>query len=305
MSPMPEVMLRTVTGPVRAASIDGAVLPHEHLRTDMRWAVGIDSDPHRWLDEEHTVTAELHEARQSDGLNLVVDLTSIGMGRDAAMLARVAAASRVPVIAGTGLFAGPFTQIRDADVDTLTGTLMREISDGLDGTGVFPGVIGEVGCWGDTPTPAEERALVAAARASVLTRLPVATYGRDGLGILELLLGNGVPGSRVSVGYAGADVPTARKIAEAGAYVSVTALGAGLEQAVRIALDLVEEGHAERLLLSTGLSRIAQVTKYGGPGYGLLFRELLPRLREAGTGEDVIRLITHDNPLRWLTSGYA
>ncbi len=302
---MPEVMLRTVTGPVRAASIDGAVLPHEHLRTDMRWAVGIDSDPHRWLDEEHTVTAELHEVRQSDRLNLVVDLTSVGMGRDAATLARVAAASRVPVIAGTGLFAEPFTEIRDADVDALTGTLMREITDGLDGTGVFPGVIGEVGCWGAVPTPAEERALVAAARASVATRLPVATYGRDGLGMLELLLGSGVPGARVSVGYAGSDVPTARKIAEAGAYVSVTALGAGVERAARIALDLVEEGHAERLLLSTGLSRIAQTAKYGGPGYGLLFRELLPRLREAGAGEDVVRLITHDNPLRWLTSGYA
>jgi phosphotriesterase-related protein len=302
---MPEVMLRTVTGPVRAASIDGAVLPHEHLRTDMRWAVGIESDPYRWLDEEHTVFSELYELRQSDQLNLVVDLTCLGMGRDAATLARVAAAGRVPVIAGTGLFTEPFTNERDTDVDTLTRMLMREISDGLDGTGVFPGVIGEVGCWGTTPTPAEERALVAAARASVLTRLPVATYGRDCLGMLEILLGSGVPASRVSVGYAGADAPIARKIAEAGAYVSLTALGAGVEQAARIALGLIEEGHAERLLLSTGLSRIEQVTKYGGPGYGLLFQALLPRLREAGVSEDTIRLITHDNPLRWLTDGVA
>ncbi|MEV4087747.1 aryldialkylphosphatase, partial [Nonomuraea fuscirosea] len=155
---MPDVLLRTVTGPVRAAAIEGAVLPHEHLRTDMRWAVGIDSDPHRWLDEESTVTAELRELRQSDHeLGLVVELTCLGMGRDAAALARIAAGSRVPVIASTGLFAEPFTNVGEQDVDTLTGLLMEEIVSGVDGTGVFPGVIGEVGSWGAEPTPREER----------------------------------------------------------------------------------------------------------------------------------------------------
>ncbi|GAA2278532.1 phosphotriesterase [Nonomuraea roseoviolacea subsp. roseoviolacea] len=302
---MPEVMLRTVTGPIRAASVEGAVLPHEHLRTDMRWAVGIDSDPHRWLDEEHTVTDELLDLRRSEGLNLVVDLTCLGMGRDAAGLARLAAAARVPVIASTGVFSEPFSPARDADVPTLTRLLMDEISNGLDGTGVFPGVIGEVGCWGAEPTPAEERALIAAAHASIATRLPVATHGRDALGVLEILLAQGLPASRVAAGYAGSDLPEARKIAEMGAYVSVTALGNGVDAAVRVALGLIEEGHGERLLLSTGTSRVSQLAKYAGPGYANLFHAVLPRLREAGVDEDMIRLVTHGNPLRWLTSGAA
>lgn len=302
---MPEVLLRTVTGPVRAAAVTGPVLPHEHLRTDMRWAVGIDSDPYRWLDEEPAVTAELRELRQSDDLGLVVDLTCMGMGRDAAALARVAAGGRVPVIASTGLFAEPFTDARDADVDTLTQRLMNDISSGVDGTGVFPGVIGEVGCWGPEPTPVEERCLVAAARAALQSRLPVATHGRNTLALLEILLGQNLPGSRVAVGYAGTDAGAARKIAEAGAYVSLGVLGLGADQAARIALGLIEDGHAERLLISTGLSRVGQLRRYGGPGYAHLFHALLPRLREAGTGEDTIRLITRDNPLRWLTSGSA
>jgi phosphotriesterase-related protein len=320
---MPEAILRTVTGPVPATAIEGAVLPHEHLRTDMRWAVGIESDPYRWLDEDQTVTAELRELRQYDQLGLVVDLTCLGMGRDTGALARIAAGSRVPVIASTGLFTEPFfgafsapsagpaaerpfaasdrwaswasVDYRNTDVETLTKRLMSEITDGLDDSGVFPGVIGEVGCWGPEPTPAEERALVAAARASRATHLPVATYGRDGLILLEILLGQGLPGSRVSVGYAGADAGMARKIAEAGAYVSLGSLNLGPEQAARIALDLIEDGHADRLLLSTGVNRIAQVSRYGGPGYGHLFRTLLPRLPQ-----DVRRLLTHDNPLRWL-----
>ncbi|MEV4090291.1 aryldialkylphosphatase, partial [Nonomuraea fuscirosea] len=106
-------------------------------------------------------------------------------------------------------------------------------------------------------------------------------------------------------GYAGGDLGAARKIAEAGAYVSLGSLGLGHEQVARIALGLIEDGHAERLLISTGVNRVAQVGKYGGPGYAHLFDALLPRLREAGTGEDVLRLITHTNPLRWLTEGLA
>ncbi|NUR93240.1 MAG: aryldialkylphosphatase [Nonomuraea sp.] len=297
---MPEVMLRTVTGPIRAAAITGAVLPHEHLRTDMRWAVGIDSDPHRWLDEEHTVTAELRELRQSDQLGLVVDLTCLGMGRDAAALARIAAGSRVPVVAATGLFTEPFAGLGEDDVDSLTRRLMSEITSGLDGTGVFPGVIGEVGCWGPEPTPAEERALKAAARASLSSRLPVATYGQDSLGLLEILLGQGLQGSAVSIGYTGTDVAAARKIAEAGAYVNLSALS--LDGATRLTLALIEDGLTDRLLLGTGVSRVAQLQRYGGPGYAQLFHLLLPRLREQGVDEDTIRTITHANPLRWLTS---
>jgi phosphotriesterase-related protein len=302
---MPEVLLRTVTGPVRAAAVNGAVLPHEHLRTDMRWAAGIDSDPYRWLDEESTVTAELRELRQSDELGLVVDLTCLGMGRDAAALARIAAGSRVPVIASTGLFAEPFTNAGDEDVDTLTARLLEEILSGVDGTGVFPGVIGEVGSWGAEPTRLEERCLAAAARAGLQSRLPVATHGKNALALLEILLGENLPGARVAVGYAGTDLGAARKIAEAGAYVSLGVLGLGPDQTARIALGLIEDGHAERLLISTGLSRVAQVQRYGGPGYAHLFHALLPRLREAGAGEDVIRLLTHDNPLRWLTAGMS
>jgi hypothetical protein len=78
-----------------------------------------------------------------------------------------------------------------------------------------------------------------------------------------------------------------------------------VDQAARIALGLIEDGHAERLLISTGLSRVAQTRKYGGYEYAYLFHALLPRLREPGVDEDAIRLLTHDKPLRWLPAGPA
>ncbi|MFG1751363.1 phosphotriesterase family protein [Streptosporangium sandarakinum] len=292
-------LVMTVNGPCPPPAIEGAVLPREHLRSDLRCAAGTASDPNRWLDEEDAVAEELCGLRRYDALGLVVELSCIGAGRDAAALAKVAARSRVGVVAGTGFFAGPFTPAwaLDADVDTLTAHLLAEIRDGLDGTGVRPGVIGEIGAWDGEPSPAEERCAVAAARASLASGLPVAVHHRGAVALLEILLGEGLPACRVSVADAGTDHAVLRKVAEAGGYVCLSSLG---PDRLRHALALVEEGHAHRLLLSSGLSMVSEIERYGGAGYGHLFRTFLPRMREAGITEDTIRLITRDNPLRWL-----
>ncbi|MEU9830195.1 aryldialkylphosphatase [Streptosporangium sp. NPDC048047] len=296
-------LVMTVNGPCLPPDIEGAVLPREHLRSDLRCAAGAASDPNRWLDEEGAVVEELRDLRRYDALGLVVELSCIGAGRDAATLAKVAACSRVGVVAGTGFFAGPFTPAwaLDADVDTLTAHLLAEIRDGLDGTGVRPGVIGEIGAWDGDPSPAEERCAAAAARASLASGLPVAVHHRGALPLLEILLGEGLPAGRVSVADTGTDRALPRKVAEAGGYVCLSSLGSSPgSDRLRHALALVEEGHAHRLLLSSGLSRVSEIERYGGAGYGHLFRTFLPRMREAGITEDTIRLITRDNPLRWL-----
>ncbi|GHH63278.1 aryldialkylphosphatase [Streptosporangium violaceochromogenes] len=290
----------TVNGSCTASSIHGAVLPREHLHSDLRWAAGIPSDPNRWLDEEQAVSRELRDLRRSDELNLVVELSCIGTGRDASALSRVSACSRVAVVASTGFFAGPFTPAwaLEADVETLTRYLLTEINDGLDGTGARPGVIGEIGAWDEEPTAAEERCARAAARAALSSGLPVAVHHRGGLPLLEILLDEGLPAHRVSVADTGADPLLARKVVESGGHVCLTSLGA---DRLRDALGLIEAGHAHRLLLSSGLSRVSEIERYGGAGYGHLFRTFLPRLREAGVGEGTIRAIVHDNALGWLT----
>ncbi|MEV0969566.1 aryldialkylphosphatase [Microtetraspora glauca] len=281
--------VQTVTGALPVSLIEGPVLPGEHLRTDTRWGTGGESDPYRWLDEEAHVTSELTDLGREQALALVVEHTCLGMGRDVTALARVATAARVAVVAATGFAAEPFSGelIRRYGVDDLTADLLREIGTGLDGTAARPGII-VAAAWGETPTPAEARAITAAARASTRTELPVAAEGLD---ILERLLAEGVPPGRLSA--RAADPLVQRKIAESGAYVAVTD--------AEHALALVEAGHAARILLSSGVSRQGDVRAYGGHGYGRLFEELLPALRAAGTGEDTLALITHRNPLRWLT----
>ncbi|GAA2141107.1 phosphotriesterase family protein [Actinomadura napierensis] len=331
--------LRTVTGTIATSDITGPVLSHEHLQMDLRWPARpqqVDSDPARWLDEEKGVQRELNALRKEHGLGLVVDLTCSGMGRNAAALTRISAGSRVAVVAGTGVFTEPFHPafVREAlaagagqvnpggttprqelegqsGVDRLAERLLAEIGFGLDGTNALPGVIGEIGTWGEAPTEAEELCLRAAARAARYSGLSVATYGRAGVAQLEILTAAGLAPDRVAVGQQDRvdDPGQHRKIAETGAYVSFGTLGlAGEDHAaigarVRAVMDLLEAGHAERVLLSTGVSRMEQVVRYGGAGYGYLFGTFLPALRAAGADEETLDMVLRANPLRWLTAG--
>ncbi|MFC5185644.1 phosphotriesterase family protein [Actinomadura harenae] len=310
--------LRTVTGPIDVSSVTGPVLAHEHLQLDLRWPTRpaqLDSDPRRWLDEEKTVTAELAGMRADHGVGLVVDLTCSGIGRNAAALSRIAAGSRVAVIAATGVFAGPFhpSFVDECDEGRLAERLLAEIGFGLDGTSALPGVIGEVGTWGEVATETEERCLRAAARAAEYSGLSVAAHGRPGLALLEVLTSAGLAPSRVAVTRQdlGDDPAAHRKIAESGAYVSFSLLpadpdapAASLETRIRPVLDLLDAGHADRVMLGSGVVRMTQVTRYDGPGYGHLFSEVVPALRAAGADDATLDLILHANPLAWLTASH-
>jgi len=317
--------LRTVTGTIATSDITGPVLSHEHLQMDLRWPARpqlVESDPGRWLDEEKSVQRELSALRKEHGLGLVVDLTSAGMGRNAAALARISAGSRVAVVAGTGVFTEPFHPafVREtlaaqsgpagpSGVERLTERLLAEVGFGMDGTNSLPGVIGEIGTWGESPTETEELCLRAAAQAARYSGLSVATYGRAGLAQLEILASAGLSPDRVAVGQQDRvdDPGQHRKIAESGGYVSFGTLGlAGEDRAavgarVRCVMDLLEAGHADRVLLSTGVSRMAQITRYGGAGFGYLFETFLPALRAAGADDATLGAVLRDNPLRWLT----
>ncbi|WP_242906731.1 phosphotriesterase family protein [Actinomadura terrae] len=317
--------LRTVTGTIAASDVTGPVLSHEHLRMDLRWPARprlAEADPYRWLDEEKAVTRELSDLRAGAGLGLVVDLSCSGMGRDAAALARISAGARVAVVAGTGVFTEPFhpDYVRTAldagealGVERIAERLLAEIGFGLDGTNSLPGVIGEIGTWGEAPSEAEEACLRAAAQAARYSGLSVATYGRAGVAQLEILTAAGLAPDRVAVGQQDRvdDPGQHRKIAETGAYVSFGTLGlAGEDHAaigarVRGVMDLLEAGHADRVLLSTGVARMDQVARNGGVGYGYLFEVFLPALRAAGADDATLDAVLRDNPLRWLTAGSA
>ncbi|MFD7922162.1 phosphotriesterase [Streptomyces sp. NPDC059740] len=304
--------LRTVTGPLAAEAVTGPALAHEHLALDLTR----DTDPAAALTTRHTtaVVDELRALRAEFGLGLVIELTCRGMGRDAAALARISRHAGVAVVAATGWYYERFhpAEVAGHDVGALTALLTEEVTSGIGATGVRPGVIGEVGSHGDRPSAAETRTLTAAGRAAVATGLSVATHaqlGRGGLAQLDLLTAAGLSPERISIGHQDLlDDPAGhRRLAAEGAYVAFDTVGKEGYQSdttrLRLLLELLDAGHADRALLSCDISRHGYLAGEGGQGYGHLFRSFLPRLRAAGVDEDTVDLLTRRNPVRFLTAG--
>jgi phosphotriesterase-related protein len=308
--------VQTVLGPVPAADL-GFVLPHEHTGIHL-WQI-----PNRWdywelSADDALVLPELAAYRQAGGGTLV-DLTLPGVGRDPVRLRRYAEASGLHIVMGTGWYRTAYypaeARIDRRTVDDLADELVAGIEGGVDGTDVKPGIIGEIGTDKPWLTALEERVHRAAGRAARRTGLALTTHSvmsPVGLAQLRVFEDEGVDPARVVIGHADS-YPVLEhylEIIRRGANLEFDFLGmsftpmerAGEPRIVDLARELIERGHADRLLLSQDVCHNSQLKAYGGNGYVYLFETFLPRLRAAGVPEAAIHQMTVLNPARILAT---
>jgi predicted metal-dependent phosphotriesterase family hydrolase len=302
--------VQTVLGPVEPESL-GFTLTHEHVFLSM-WA----DDGHTFMaqvDDEDLLAAELTAFRDAGG-GCLVDQTPGGSGRKPAGLQRLSERTGLAIVTGCGWYVEPFYPDREAlarrTVGDIAEQLVDEIRSGLDGTGVKPGIIGEIGAGLGWVSPLEERVHRAAARAQVETGLPLATHtlhhgaGRHQMSIFD---DEGVDPSRVCIGHCDTfpSLSYCTAVARWGGYVSLDNIGLQLgdhEAAVlRLVLDLIEAGFTAQILLSQDVGQMAELGSRGGRGYAYLATRFLPALREAGVDEATVETLTVENPRRWLT----
>lgn len=308
----PRVM--TVSGPIPPDRI-GFTLPHEHTGIHL-WHV-----PERWdtwelTPDEIGIADELRDFRRRGGSTLV-DLTLPGVGRDPERLRRLASRSGVQLVMGCGWYRESYypaeALIARRSVDDLARELVAEFTDGVAGTGVRPGIIGEIGTDKPWVSPAEERVHRAAARAARDTGMAISTHAIQspvGVDQLRIFEEEGVDASRVVIGHADSYpfLDHYLAILERGANLGFDMLGHrfGTEEAaeprlVELIVELLERGYGEQLLLSQDVMHNSQLKANGGFGYAYLQQHFLPTLRTAAVGEGEIRQMTVDNPRRILT----
>jgi predicted metal-dependent phosphotriesterase family hydrolase len=309
--------VQTVTGELDPSTL-GFTLPHEHT------ACALWHTPGRWdyweLTAEEDVLASEVAAFQATGGTCLVDVTPVGIGRDPGWLVRLSRRTELPIVMGAGWYRGayypPEARIDRRSVDDLADELVREVEEGVDGTGVRPGILGEIGTDKPWVSALEERVFRAVGRAAVRTGLAVTTHAvmsDVGLAQLRILEDEGVDPSRVVIGHADSYPSLAYHLAviERGANVEFDFIGMsftpmerkGEPRILDLVGELVAHGHADRLLLSQDVCHNQQLRHYEGHGYAYLAETFLPRLREAGVGDDTIRQITIENPRRILTIG--
>jgi len=306
--------VQTVRGRVAAAEI-GFTLPHEHTRCVL-WQV-----PNRWdywqlTGEEDLIAEELGLFRDAGG-SCVVDVTLQSIGRDAARLRRLSEATGLHLVMGCGWYRQAYypaeARIGRRTVDDLAAELVREFHEGADGTAVRPGIIGEIGTDKPWLTGEEERVHRAAARAARATGMAVTTHAvmsEVGLAQLRVYDEEGLDPGRVVIGHADSSplLDYYVGIIERGANLEFDFLGMsftpverhGEPRLIRLLLELIGRGHAERILLSQDVCHDSQLKAYQGNGYVYLSETFLPRLRASGVDEATIRTMTVENPRRIL-----
>lgn len=296
----------TVLGPIDPSDL-GSTLPHEHVLVDF---VGADRiEPGRYDPDAVFEVARPHLERiRRLGCRTLVDCTPAYLGRDPALLARLARATGLHILTCTGYYAaggGRYLPAfaRTESVDALAGRWAWEWTDGIDGTGIRPGLI-KIGVdAGPLPEPA--RNLVrAAARAHLRTGLTIAAHTGDGVAAnqqLEILRDEGVdPSAWIWVhAQSEGDPSIAAEVADRGAWVEFDGIGPKtIERHVDLVRALERRGRLDRVLISQD----AGWYHVGEPGGGAfrpfdtLFTEFLPALERAGLDASARRRLTVDNP---------
>lgn len=296
----------TVRGPVPAESL-GLTLPHEHVFIDLMREYRGDG----LLNDEGLATAEVGAFREAGG-GTIVDVTSIGLGREPKALRRISESTGVNIVMGTGYYREPYLDRASVDrmsVDEIADGIVRDLEVGVDGTDIRAGIIGELACdrW---LTSAEERCFRAAARAHRRTGVTLSTHAARwpvGLPQLDLLGEEGVDPGRVIVGHADM-VPDAGyhlALARRGAWVQFDAVQGVHEyetdQRVQWIRGLLDAGFSDRILLSHDVCLRSDLAAYGGPGYTYVPTRFRDRLLQAGIPAEVITGFLIDNPRRALS----
>ena len=339
-------LVQTVLGPVPPSEL-GATTTHEHLYIDFSFMYrpAQDSPSEKladapitlenlgWIRRNYysnrsnlqlmdldTATREVRKYSEVGG-GAIVDATTTGIGRKPDALAQISRQSGVHIIMGAGFYVEAVhpEDMDERSVEDLAREIIGDIVDGVEGSGVRAGIIGEIGCtWPLAPN--ECKSLSAAAIAQRETGASMLVHpGRHPeapLEILELLASGGADISRVIMGHLD------RTVFEFDALLSIATSGCYLEwdlfgnegsyyplaeidmpsDAQR--LDFIERvadaGYSDRVVIGQDIATKHRLVSYGGHGYGHILENIVPKMRRKGFSEDAIRAITVGNPARIL-----
>jgi len=312
--------VNTARGAIDAADL-GVTLMHEHvfiMSTEI-----MENYPEGWGDgarREADAIARLDELK-SRGVDTIVDLTVVGLGRYIPRIARIAAATELNIVVATGLYTfndlpmsfhylGPGAPLGGPEI--MIEMFVRDIESGIADTGIKAAILK---CATDEPgvTPGVERVLRAVAGAHRQTGVPISTHThagtKRGLEQQRIFAEEGVDLSRVVIGHSGdtTDIAYLEELIAGGSYIGMDRFGVDVylpfEDRVDTVATMCERGHADRMVLSHDAScyfdALPEATlPVALPNWHYLHihNDVIPALKERGVTDEQLTTMLVDNP---------
>ena len=285
----------TVLGPVPTSEL-GVTDAHDHLFLRSPALPGQDFDDVDKAVEEVT----------GAGLGAIVEVTPIGLGRNAAGMRAVSERTGVHIVAATGYHRDAHYPdghwVLSATLEHLAERILADLRQGMDSDSARAGVI-KAGASYQRISAAEERRLMAAAvgcratGAAILVHTEVGTCGHE---IVDLLLREGVRADRIILAHLdrNPDPELHREISDRGVWLEYDTPGRIKYRPDSQLIDLIVGGDQSRIMLGLDLGQRDYYRAYGGgPGMTYLMNRFVPRLRKR-IGDEGVRQILVDNPAR-------
>ena len=343
--------IETVLGPIAPEEL-GITMMHEHLvwKQDI-YQKPVDPDtPEGELVYSKIVPENMYKIRQynlhshrqcarqtdrqeaaeevmhlcSAGGNALVDCSCLGVDRDPYVEKYVSEKTGIHIIMSTGVYSkGSCPEVETLSCDEKADLFIKELTEGVDGTGIKAGVIGEIGvsCFDEY----EQQSLMAAARAQAVTGAAIQIHQpglwKVGHEILDILEENGGSSDKIVLCHCDPvcdDVHYLESLLQRGANLSFDQFGleAWLRfngpadrgmwlprdiDRVRTIGRLCELGYSRQMVLSQDLCFQICYKKYGGGGYAHVLEDIVPIMRAEGITERSIHHMLVENPARILT----
>lgn len=307
-APAPLVM--TVRGSVNAGRL-GTTLMHEHIMVDFIGAARVSRD--RYVASEVIAAAQPHlqRARQL-GCRTFVDCTPAWLGRDVSILKTLSEKTGLNILTNTGYYGARKHMFVPAHAETetaeqLAARWIREFEQGIDGTGIRPGII-KIGVDGGPLSEINQKLVTAAALTHLRTGLTIGGHTGDGVAAmqqLDILERNGVhPAAFIWIhAQSEKDPEIHRQAARRGCWVEFDGIGpSSIDRHLELVGQMEKAGYLSRVLLSmdAGWYHIGEPGGGNYRGYESIFTEFLPRLRRQLSNRQVDRLLIA-NPAAALT----
>jgi phosphotriesterase-related protein len=334
-------VVRTVLGDVPAAEI-GRTLIHEHLVCNLTkyWVpefapdlstrrVGLDTlhdvRAHAFSVRDNLVLDDLENAiREMGGLkaaggSTLVEVTSHGIDRDVRALAAISRRSGINVVAGCGYYIGLTHPVGLADrtEGSLADEMRAELLDGIAGTGIRSGVLGELGVGTYPMVAGERKVLRAASRVQRETGAGMIVHSAPGakesvFEIIAVLERAGARMEKVVISHTEErfrdDWRAYRRAAASGVRFGFDTFGREIyydgrrkqhpsdTQRIEIVCRLLDMDLGDRIALAQDICLRHELSAFGGQGYAHVLTNIAPRLRHAGVPDAAIERMFVDTP---------
>ncbi|WP_404287671.1 phosphotriesterase [Glutamicibacter arilaitensis] len=318
-------MIPTFNGELAAEQL-GATLMHEHVFV-LNAELVLNYPGQFPADDLVDRAVEYLNGVKASGIDTIVDLTVMGNGRNIPLVKRVADRTQMNIIAATGWYTfhdaptfatlnGPGRMLGGSD--RLTELFIRDIRDGIDGTGVKAGVLKfATDHYGFSDGVLN--IMQAVADAHLETGAPIFTHShpgqRNGLDQQDYLASRGVDLRGVVIGHCGdsEDLDYLKQIADRGSVLGMDRFGLDsrlpYEKRLQAVKELCTQGYAPQIAIATDSSaysmnfpdeaRAELLPKWRARE---IMDNVVPDLRNLGVSDSDIDQMMFANPRRILGS---